>query len=84
MTHFQDRKDLLLTARQILTDYAENRHIYNDNKPAESLRDYIRKMVINLLLEHREKEKKKAKEDVHQKTIVDSLGVNKSKIEVFA
>ena len=80
LTHFQDRKDLLLTAKQILKDYAENRHIYNEEKPTESLRDHVRKMVINLLMENREKEKKKAKNTAQQKTIVDSLGVKQPKI----
>ena len=72
LTHIQDRKDLLLTARQILTDYAANRNMYKEGQPAESLRDGCRKMVLNLLIDHREKEKKKAKDSLMKQTVVYS------------
>ena len=53
--------------------------MYKDGQPAESLRDHARKLVLSLLIDHRENEKKKAKDNPNpNQTVVYSQGLNQS------
>ena len=61
--HLTDRKDLLLTVREILVDYASNRNVYRGGE-RESIQDHARKLVVDLLMNNRENEKKKTRKDL--------------------
>ena len=73
MRHIVDRKDLLLTVRQILKDFATNRHVFTDEEDEESLQSYARKLVMKLLIDNKDNDQKRKNAKNH-KNIVYSEG----------